>query len=116
MAKKDYDKTLSRLINILTKLSNKELPTSKELALEYNVGVRTIQKDISERLLYYPIVKNKQHQYRFEYGFTLKQTTLTNDELIFLNLALSQFDNVDDIDKIKESIVSTKLTPYKNII
>jgi len=107
--KKDYDKTLTRLIGILTKLSNNEMPTSKELAQEYGVTVRTIQKDIKERLHYYPIVKNSDHQYTFEYGYSLKRTTLTNDEMIFLNLALTQFEDVDDIDKIKDSI-------YKKII
>jgi len=35
--KKDYDKTLTRLVGILTKLSNNESPTSKELADEYNL-------------------------------------------------------------------------------
>jgi hypothetical protein len=34
--KEDYDKALFRIINILTKLSNDERPTSKELAEEYN--------------------------------------------------------------------------------
>jgi len=107
--KKDYDKTLTRLIGILTKLSNGETPTSKELAEEYNVSIRTIQKDIKERLHYYPIVKDKEHRYHFEYGYSLKRTTLTDDEMIFLNLALTQFEDVDDIDKVKESI-------YKKII
>ena len=107
--KKDYDKTLTRLVGILTKLSNSEMPTSKELAQEYNVSVRTIQKDIKDRLYYYPIVKDSEHRYRFEYGYSLKRTTLTNDEMIFLNLALTQFEDVDDIDKLKDSI-------YKKII
>lgn len=107
--KKDYDKTLTRLVGILTKLSNGEMPTSKELADEYNVSVRTIQKDIKERLYYYPIIKDKEHRFRFEYGYSLKRTTLTNDEMIFLNLALTQFEDVDDIDKVKDSI-------YKKII
>ena len=102
--KKDYDKALTRLVGILTKLSNGEMPTVKELADEYNVNVRTIQKDIHEKLHYYPIVKNSEHRYSFEYGYSLKRTTLTNDEMIFLNLALTQFEDVDDIDKIKDSI------------
>lgn len=104
MSKKEYDKTLTRLTGILTKLSNGEKPTVKELAQEYGVGERTIQKDLKERLYSYPIVKTSSHRYEFAYGFTLKQTSLTNDEIIFLNLALSQFNDVDDIDNIKDSI------------
>jgi len=102
--KRSYDKALTRLVGILTKLSNGETPTAKELSQEYGVGVRTIQKDIYERLSYYPIVKSSMHRYSFEYGYSLKRTTLTNDEMIFLNLALTQFEDVDDIDKIKDSI------------
>lgn len=109
MSKKDYDKTLSRLIGVLTKLDNGERPTSKELAQEYGVTVRTIQKDIRERLYYYPIVKTNDHRYMFTSGFSLGKTSLSNDEIIFLNLALSQFEDVDDIDKIKNNI-------YKKII
>ena len=104
MSKKDYDKTLTRLVGILTKLSNGEMPTSKELAEEFGVGVRTIQKDINERLSYFPIVKTSDHRYTFAYGYSLKQTDLTDEEMIFLHLALSQFEDVDDIDKIKDKI------------
>ncbi len=109
MSKKDYDKTLSRLIGILTKLSDGEMPTSKELADEFGVSVRTIQKDIKERLYYYPIIKTNDHRYTFAYGFSLKQTDLTNEEMVFLHLALSQFEDVEDIDKIRDNI-------YKKII
>ena len=109
MAKKEYDKTLSRLLAILTKLSNGERPNSKELAEEFGVGVRTIQKDISERLYYYPIVRSSDNRYEFAYGFSLKESCLSNDEMIFLHLALTQFEDVDDIDKIKQSI-------YKKLI
>ncbi len=109
MRKKDYDKTLFRLISILTKLSNGETPTSKQLAEEFGVSVRTIQKDINERLCYYPIVKTKDHRYTFAYGFSLKQTTLDSDEIVFLHLALTQFEDVNNIDKIKDRI-------YKKII
>ncbi len=60
---KSYDKTLPRLILILTKLSNDERPTIKELANEFGVGVRTIQRDIYERLAYFPIEKDSEDKY-----------------------------------------------------
>ena len=41
---KSYDKTLTRLILILTKLSNNERPTTKELSEEFGIGIRTIQR------------------------------------------------------------------------
>lgn len=37
---------LSRLISILTQLQSKRLVTSTELALKFNVSVRTIYRDI----------------------------------------------------------------------
>ena len=109
MSKKNYDRVLTRLISTLTKLSNGEMPTTKELAEEYGVGVRTIQKDLNERLAYFPIVRTNDDRYTFAYGYSLKDVSLTNDEMVFLHLALSQFEDVDDIDEIKDKI-------YKKII
>jgi len=104
MAKKDYDKTLFRLIDILTRLSDGETPTVKELSLEYGVGERTIQEDFKKRLCSFSIKRSSDFRYSFTDGFSLRRTYLDADELMILNLALSQFDDVKDIDKIKERI------------
>lgn len=109
MAKHDYDKTLYRLIGILTKLSNNERPNTKELAQEYNVTVRTIQKDINRLITSYPIAKDSEGRFVFANGYSLRRTYLDADEMIFLSLALEQFNNVDDIDQIKDRI-------YKKIV
>ncbi|MBU1994367.1 transcriptional regulator [bacterium] len=109
MQKKDYDKTLTRLIHILTKLSNDERPNSKDLAEEFGVTMRTIQNDINRLVTSYPITKDSDGKFMFEYGYSLKRTSLNSDEMIFLTLALSQFEDVSDIDKIKDSI-------YKKIV
>ncbi|RLA71812.1 MAG: hypothetical protein DRG78_24710 [Epsilonproteobacteria bacterium] len=104
MAKKEYDKALYRLLAILTKLDNDERPKTKDLAEEFGIGIRTIQKDISERLYNFPIEKDKEGCLIFHEGFSLKRTMLDSDELMFLNLALSQFNDVSNIDKIKNRI------------
>ncbi len=109
MKKKDYDKTLVRLVSILTKLSNDERPDTRELSEEYGVTIRTIQNDMNRLISSYPIAKDTNGKFIFEYGYSLKRTTLNSDELIFLTLALNQFDDVNDIDKIKDSI-------YKKIV
>ncbi len=109
MQKKDYDKTLTRLIHILTKLSTDERPNSKDLAEEFGVTMRTIQNDINRLVTSYPITKDSDGKFMFEYGYSLKRTSLNSDEMIFLTLALSQFEDVSDIDKIKDSI-------YKKIV
>lgn len=55
---KSHDTLAYRLSQILTKLNNGERFTVIELADEFNVNVRTIQRDIKERLSYIPIQKN----------------------------------------------------------
>lgn len=55
--KKSHDTLALRLSLILTKLNSGESFTAKELAEEFNVNIRTIQRDIKERLFYIPIDK-----------------------------------------------------------
>jgi predicted DNA-binding transcriptional regulator YafY len=55
---KPHDTLAFRLSLILTKLNSGESFTAKELADEFNVSMRTIQRDIKERLSYIPIEKN----------------------------------------------------------
>ena len=55
---KSHDTLALRLSLILTKLNNGESFTAKELAEEFNVNIRTIQRDIKDRLAYIPIQKN----------------------------------------------------------
>ncbi len=117
MAKKDYDKTLTRLIGILTKLSLCELLDSKEFSEIYSVTQRTIQKDIYTRLNSFPIEKNTQGKFKFIDGFSLDKSMLNIDEMILISLSLSQFDNMkyfhDTSDKIFGKLLYPKLSnPY----
>ena len=104
MARKDYDKTLFRLVSILSKLSHGERYNTKEFAEEFNVTPRTIQNDIKRLSYHYPITKDKEQKFLFESGFSLNKTRFSEDELIVLELSLSQFDEVKDIHFIKEKI------------
>jgi len=90
---KDYDKLLYRLTSILTKLSNSELPTVRELADEYNVSVRTIQRDVYERLSGFPVVANEQKKLQFIDGFTLNRTKLSLEEITTMTLSLELIKN-----------------------
>lgn len=109
--KEQYDKALTRLIGILSKLSNNERFNTQELAKEYNVGQRTIQKDIYERLISFPIGKDSDGKFMFEYGFSLNKSLFNNDETILISLALSQFEDVNDFNKISDSILKKLLNP-----
>lgn len=112
MAKKDYDKTLTRLISILSMLSLNRLPNTKELAEEFNVTTRTIQKDIYTRLYnFFPIEKDAQGRFKFIDGFALDKSLLDSEEMILVSLGLAQFHHVKDFDHLSHSIVQKLLYP-----
>lgn len=74
MYKHDYDKKLFRLINILAKLYRQEHFTVEELAEEYGVSTRTIQRDLNERLIHFPI-------YQEDHIWKMDMKKFTNDFL-----------------------------------
>lgn len=55
----EQDKTIERLIRILGMLTNGERVTTKDLAEEFSVSIRTIQLDLNQRLSFLPILKEK---------------------------------------------------------
>jgi predicted DNA-binding transcriptional regulator YafY len=69
--KNSYDKALHRLITIITLLLKDERPTIKFLAEEFNVSVRTIQKDVYQRLGQFEIEKDKSGYLKFGDNFSL---------------------------------------------
>ncbi len=79
--KHDYDKALTRLVSILTKLYNGESLSVKELAEEFNVSTRTIQRDFNDRLISFPIYQDKK-LWRMQDGFRLEKSTSIEDSLI----------------------------------
>ena len=111
MAKKDYDKTLTRLIGILTKLSQGELMNANEFAEEYNVTARTIQKDIYDKLKSFAIEKNSAGKFKFIDGFSLDKSILGMDEMILISLSLSQFDSMKYFSNTSNTILCKLLYP-----
>lgn len=55
--KKSHDTISIRLASILTKLNDGESFTAQELSEEFNVNLRTIQRDLNERLSCLPLKK-----------------------------------------------------------
>ncbi|MBF7049762.1 WYL domain-containing protein [Campylobacter volucris] len=53
----DKDKLSTRLVSILQYLNNGERFSLEELAQEFNVSIRTIQRDLHDRLAFMPIKK-----------------------------------------------------------
>jgi predicted DNA-binding transcriptional regulator YafY len=112
---KNSDKVLTRLVIILQKLSNNELPTRVELMEEFNVSSKTIQRDINERLCYFPIEENSLKQLKFIDGFSLNKTSLKENEMLFIYLSLSQIKDINNnFEKITYNIFTKLLTPTFN--
>ena len=113
----DSDKILSRLIDILKKLSSNEKPKVIELAQHFNVTQRTIQRDLYQRLLCFPIEKNSQGELQFINGFSIEQSFLDDDEMLFTYLTLSKVkdDNPHFKEKIQQ-ILKKLLKPQHNPI
>ncbi len=105
--KKDYDKLLFRLTSILSKLSANELPTINELSEEFNVSKRTIQRDIYDRMIAFPIEVNKHKQLHFTDGFSLNRTRLNVEEVTTITLALELIKNKgDEFNRASEQLMN----------
>ena len=90
--KHDYDKILTRLTTILSKLNDGEALSVKELAKEFNTSDRTIQRDFNERLVSFPIYQENK-KWKMQDGFRVEKTKSLEDEIV-----------LDIIEKITESI------------
>ena len=90
--KHDYDKILTRLTVILSKLNDGEALSVKELAKEFNTSDRTIQRDFNERLVSFPIYQENK-KWKMQNGFRVEKTKSLEDEIV-----------LDIIEKITEGI------------
>lgn len=90
--KHDHDKILTRLTTILSRLYYGELLSVSELAEEFNVSVRTIRRDFTERLIAFPIEKYGA-KWRMMPGHRLERCIEAEESItldILEQLALSQ--------------------------
>ena len=79
--KHDYDKILTRLTTILAKLNDGEALSVKELADEFNVSSKTIQRDFNERLTNFPIYQEKR-RWKMQDGFKLQKSNSLQEQLV----------------------------------
>ena len=79
--KHDYDKILTRLVNILSRLNDGEALSITELSHEFAVSSRTIQRDFNERLISFPIYKEGK-RWKMQDGFRLEKTTSIEDAVV----------------------------------
>ncbi len=90
--KKDYDKILTRLTVILKRLNDGESLGVKDLAEEFNVSTRTIQRDFNERLISFPIIQDSK-KWKMQDGFKIEKSNNIEDTVV-----------LDIMEKISENV------------
>jgi predicted DNA-binding transcriptional regulator YafY len=89
----DYDKALTRLRVILQRLNDGEALGVKELAEDFGVSTRTIQRDFNEKLVAsYPIFQENK-KWKMQDGFKIEKIRDIEDKIV-----------LDIIEKITDSI------------
>jgi len=79
--KQDYDKILTRLVNILSRLNDGEALSITELSYEFNVSTRTLQRDFNERLISFPIYQEGK-KWKMQDGFRIEKSTSIEDAVV----------------------------------
>jgi len=100
----EYDKILTRLTTILAKLNDGEALSVKELAYEFNVSTKTIQRDFNERLTIFPIYQDKR-KWKMQEGFKLEKSNSLQEELV-----------LDIMEKMTENIGGKFATTSKKLL
>jgi len=90
--KHDYDKILTRLSITLARLNDGEALSVKELAQEFNVSTKTIQRDFNERLSAFHIYQDGR-KWKMQEGFAIEKTQSFKEQLV-----------LDIMQKMTESI------------
>ncbi|MBU2102990.1 MAG: transcriptional regulator [Candidatus Omnitrophica bacterium] len=82
-----YDKKVFRLISVLNKLDREGKVYSRILAEEFNVSMRTIQRDLELlNMTGFLLDSPEKGLYKFSEGFSLKKMKLTNEEASLLTV------------------------------
>jgi predicted DNA-binding transcriptional regulator YafY len=81
-----YDKKVFRLFFILNQLDSRKKVSTNELAREFNVSLRTVQRDIVLlNTTGFPIISFEKGSHSFMEGFSLKRMMLTKEEASLLS-------------------------------
>jgi len=102
--KQDYDKILTRLTIILKKLNEGEALGVKELAEEFNVSTRTIQRDFNERLISFPIIQESK-KWKMQDGFKIEKSNSIEDTVV-----------LDIMEKISENVGGQFFSKAKKLL
>ena len=90
--KHDYDKILTRLLSTLARLNSGEILSTKELAEEYNVTIKTIQRDFQKLLVNFPIYQENR-KWKMQNGYKVENYRDIK-ELLVLNIMEKIADDI----------------------
>ena len=103
--KHDYDKALTRLRVILQRLNDGEALGVKELAEDFGVSTRTIQRDFNEKLVSsYPIFQENK-KWKMQDGFKIEKIRDIEDKIV-----------LDIIEKITDGIGGNFASKSKKLL
>lgn len=103
--KHDYDKAMTRLTTIMTRLYQGELLSVIELAQEFSVSTRTIQRDFNNYLCNHLPIEQVKKKWQLKEGCSIEKN-LPIDELV-----VSQI-----IEKMSQDIGGEFYTKTKNLL
>lgn len=80
-----YDKKIFRLMSVLGLLDSRKTVLTRELAEQFNVSIRTVQRDLELLdMTGFPVVMLEKGQYAFAEGYSLAKMKLTDREASLL--------------------------------
>ncbi|QEZ88361.1 transcriptional regulator, YafY family [Aliarcobacter cibarius] len=103
----DYDKILTRLTVILSRLYQAEQLKPSDLAKEFNVSERTIQRDFKDRLMNFPIYYENKH-WKMQKDFKIEKN-ISVEDAITLDILENLSINLGDKFHSKASTILNKL-------
>ena len=104
--KHNYDKALTRLRVILQRLNDGESLSVKELAEDFGVSTKTIQRDFNEKLVSsYPIYQEKNRKWKMQDGFKIEKIRDIEDKIV-----------LDIIEKITDGIGGNFASKSKKLL
>jgi predicted DNA-binding transcriptional regulator YafY len=106
--------TVHRCLSIIRKLQLNQKVSTTQLSEELGVSIRTIQKDINERLRAFPIETDRRGWYWMSESRLDRSSLLDDEEEVILMLALDMLDESDNISKYSRSIMQ-KLLDSRNV-
>ncbi len=110
---KSYDKKIFRLLYCLNKLDRGGKVCTRELSREFNVSLRTVQRDLELlNMAGFPLAPSEKGAHSFADGFSLKKLMLSKEEASLLSFMLEVSKSLGrDFEESFGQLLKKVLTP-----